>query len=52
MKIVVEECKDGASVRTVCEIGDKIIMDETSKIYKKDKELKKGFNYFNFEILL
>ena len=42
LKKVVEACKDGASARETCELGDKTILDETSKIYKKDKEIKKG----------
>jgi len=45
LKLVVGECKEGASVRTVCEIGDNAILDGTSKIYKKDKELKKGIGF-------
>lgn len=47
LKLVVGECKEGASVRTVCEIGDSAILDGTNKIFKKDKELKKGTLYFN-----
>lgn len=45
LKLVVGECKEGASVRTVCEIGDSAILDGTSKIFKKDKELKKGIGF-------
>jgi len=42
---VIGECKDGASARTICEIGDKMILEETSKVYKKEKELKKGIGF-------
>ena len=42
LKQVIEECKDGASARSICEIGDKMILEETSKVYKKEKEMKKG----------
>ena len=42
LKKVIEECKDGASARSICEIGDKMILEETSKVYKKEKEMKKG----------
>jgi len=45
LKKLIAECKDGASVRETCDIGDKTILDETSKIYKKDKELKKGIGF-------
>jgi len=45
LKKVIAECKDGASVRETCDIGDEIILDETSKIYKKDKDLKKGIGF-------
>lgn len=45
LKKVVEECKDGASARAICEIGDKMILEETSKVYKKEKELKKGIGF-------
>ena len=40
--MVIEACKDGASARFICEIGDKMILEETSKVYKKEKEMKKG----------
>lgn len=42
LKKLLTECKDGASARTLCETGDKLILEETSKVYKKEKELKKG----------
>lgn len=32
----------GASVREMCEWGDKQILEETSKVFKKEKDLKKG----------
>ena len=32
----------GAAVVDLCEMGDKLILEETSKVYKKEKEMKKG----------
>lgn len=45
LKIVIEACKEGASVRDTCVLGDAHILDATSKIYKKNKELKKGIGF-------
>lgn len=45
LRKIIEACKEGASVRTLCQLGDKTILDETAKIYKKEKELKKGIAY-------
>lgn len=42
---IINECKDGASARSICEIGDKHILEETSKVFKKEKELKKGIGF-------
>ena len=33
---------EGASVLSLCEMGDRLILEETSKVYKKEKEMKKG----------
>lgn len=40
-----EKCVDGASVREICEYGDQLLIDETSKVFKKEKELKKGIAF-------
>jgi hypothetical protein len=29
-------------VREICEFGDSLLTEETSKVFKKEKELKKG----------
>lgn len=42
LKTVIEACKEGASARSICELGDKMILEETGKVYKKEKEVKKG----------
>ena len=33
---------DGALVVDLCERGDQMILEETKKVYKKEKEMKKG----------
>jgi hypothetical protein len=42
LKDLVDKCLVGASVREMCEWGDKQILQETSKVFKKEKDLKKG----------
>lgn len=39
---MVEAASSGASVLCLCEKGDAMIMEETGKIFKKEKEMKKG----------
>lgn len=39
---MVEAANAGASVLCLCEKGDAMIMEETGKIFKKEKEMKKG----------
>ena len=52
LKQVVGKCVADAKVIDICEFGDSRIIEETSKVYKKEKELKKGmvlqFTYFQF----
>ena len=45
LKKTIAECKAGASVRSICEFGDKLIVEETGKVYKKEKELTKGIGF-------
>lgn len=45
MKQVLEKCVAGASVRETCEYGDKLLLEETSKVFKKEKDLKKGIAF-------
>ncbi|NXR59760.1 PA2G4 protein, partial [Rhadina sibilatrix] len=42
LRAVVEAANPGASVLCLCEKGDAMIMEETGKIFKKEKEMKKG----------
>jgi len=45
LKLVIDACKEGESARSICELGDKLILEETNKVYKKEKELKKGIGF-------
>ncbi|XP_018789662.1 PREDICTED: proliferation-associated protein 2G4 [Bactrocera latifrons] len=45
LKAVIDLCVVGASVRDICTKGDNLIVDETSKVYKKEKDLKKGIAF-------
>lgn len=42
---VIEMCKPGAIVLEICDAGDKMLLEETSQIFKKDKEMKKGIAF-------
>ena len=42
MKQVVEKCVAGAKVLEICEFSDQLLLDGTSKVFKKEKEMKKG----------
>lgn len=42
LRLVVESASPGASVLSLCEKGDAYIMSETGKVFKKEKEMKKG----------
>ncbi|KAL3280104.1 hypothetical protein HHI36_017610 [Cryptolaemus montrouzieri] len=45
LKQVIDKCVAGASVREICQFGDQLIVDETSKVFKKEKDLKKGIAF-------
>ncbi|XP_063682830.1 proliferation-associated protein 2G4-like [Bolinopsis microptera] len=45
LKAVINEVIPGANVIDICSFGDKMILDETAKHYKKDKSLKKGIAF-------
>uniref|UniRef100_A0A915BI63 Peptidase M24 domain-containing protein n=1 Tax=Parascaris univalens TaxID=6257 RepID=A0A915BI63_PARUN len=42
LKEVLAAIKDGVEVGTLCDIGDKLILDRTSKVFKKEKDVLKG----------
>lgn len=45
LKQVIDKCVAGASVREICEYGDNLLTEETNKVFKKEKELKKGIAF-------
>ena len=42
LKTVVDGCIDGAKVLDLCQLGDQLILEEAGKVFKKEKEMKKG----------
>eukprot|EP00058_Branchiostoma_floridae_P019926 XP_002605416.1 hypothetical protein BRAFLDRAFT_278505 [Branchiostoma floridae] len=45
LRKLVAQCVTGASVRDLCEAGDTLILEETGKVFKKDKDMKKGIAF-------
>uniref|UniRef100_A0A8B9HUQ4 Peptidase M24 domain-containing protein n=1 Tax=Astyanax mexicanus TaxID=7994 RepID=A0A8B9HUQ4_ASTMX len=45
LKAVTEAAKPGVSVLSLCEKGDAFIAAETGKVFKKEKEIKKGIAF-------
>ncbi|KAG1680231.1 Proliferation-associated protein 2G4 [Nymphon striatum] len=45
MKYLVGKCVEGASVLELCQAGDQFLAEETSKVFKKEKEMKKGIAF-------
>ncbi|KAL1506776.1 hypothetical protein ABEB36_006077 [Hypothenemus hampei] len=45
LKLVIGKCVEGASVKAICEYGDSLLNEETSKVFKKEKDLKKGIAF-------
>ena len=45
MELLVKECVPGTTARTLCERGDVYINEETAKVFKKEKEMKKGIAF-------
>lgn len=42
LKAVFAKTVEGANVLDLCRFGDQMMLEETSKVYKKEKEMKKG----------
>ncbi|CAI4225512.1 unnamed protein product [Auanema sp. JU1783] len=42
LKAVIAEVKVGAEVGVLCDLGDKLILEKTSQIFKKEKNVTKG----------
>ena len=50
---MIGKCVDGATVIDVCQFGDARLLEETAKVFKKDKEMKKGIHpWFEIDISL
>lgn len=45
LKEIVDKCIPGASSVQVCEFGDQRVLEETGKVFKKDKNMKKGIAF-------
>lgn len=45
LKRLVEKCVPGAKVLELCELGDRLVQEETGKVFKKEKEMKKGIAF-------
>lgn len=45
LKVLIEAAKPGVSVLSLCEKGDAFITAETGKVFKKEKEIKKGIAF-------
>lgn len=45
LKQLIERSIPDASVRAICEYGDELLTEETNKVFKKEKELKKGIAF-------
>ena len=56
LRSVLEAAVEGCNVLTLCDLGDRLILEETSKVYKKEKEMKKGHSsihlYFESSIYI
>lgn len=45
LREVIDRCVPGASIKDTCIFGDKRLDEETSRVFKKDKDLKKGIAF-------
>lgn len=45
LKKIIEAATAETTARTLCQLGDNLIEEETGKVYKKEKELKKGIAF-------
>jgi len=43
LRKLIDRCEvSGAMVQELCEFGDKQLSEETAKVFKKEKDMKKG----------
>lgn len=52
LKEVIAAVKDGAEVGQLCDLGDKLVVEKTSKIFKKEKDVTKACIIYLFIINL
>ncbi|KAL8621726.1 Proliferation-associated protein 2G4 [Nucella lapillus] len=45
LKELIGKCSVGTSVLELCQLGDSRLKEETNKVFKKDKEMKKGIAF-------
>jgi len=45
IQAIINKCVAGASVRELCSFGDSLLLEETNKVFKKEKDLKKGIAF-------
>lgn len=45
LKKLIAKCVDGANAIELCKEGDKLIEEETAKVFKKEKEMLKGVGF-------
>lgn len=45
MVTLVNECKPDVKVLDICEMGDQLLLEKTLKVFKKEKEMKKGIAF-------
>ncbi|XP_053207642.1 proliferation-associated protein 2G4-like [Panonychus citri] len=45
LKTLIAQCKADESITTLCELGDKMLSEETGKVFRKDKDVKKGIAF-------
>lgn len=45
LRKIIDAATVGTTARTLCQMGDDLVLEETSKVFKKEKELKKGIAF-------
>ncbi|KAL9646846.1 hypothetical protein ABK040_013706 [Willaertia magna] len=45
IKLIAQNLKVGAKVQDLCALGDKFLLERTSSLFKKNKEMKKGIAF-------
>lgn len=45
LKKLMEKCTDGTNALDVCVLGDKLLLEDTGKVFKKEKDMKKGIAF-------